>query len=119
MKKRARPATARPENGKPYIAPRNPLEELIANRWRDMFGLQQISINDNFFELGGNSIRAAMFLNQLQRDLGEFVYAVALFDAPTVAELAAYLDKRYANALARLLGPQALEGTRPAQHANG
>ena len=50
-------------------------------------------IDDNFFELGGNSITGAMLINRLQEELGEIVYVVALFDAPTVAGLAAYLSR--------------------------
>ncbi len=50
-----------------------------------------MGVHDNFFELGGDSIQGAMFINRLQRELGRIVYVMALFDAPTVAELAEYL----------------------------
>lgn len=61
-----------------------------------------IGLDDNFFSLGGDSIRAALFINQLQRELGEILYVVALFDAPTVAQLADYLQQHYPQALARV-----------------
>ena len=38
-----------------YIAPRNEIEEAVANIWQEILGIEQIGIYDNFFELGGNS----------------------------------------------------------------
>ena len=35
-----------------YVAPRTPVEELIARIWEDVLDLTQVSINYNFFELG-------------------------------------------------------------------
>ena len=61
-----------------------------------------VGIHDNFFAIGGDSIRAAIFINKLQQLLGEYLYVVALFDAPTIAELAAYLEVNYPQAVARL-----------------
>ena len=66
-------------------------------------GLDRVGIEDNFFELGGDSIKGAMLINQLQQELRETVYVVALFDAPTIAQLAAYLEQHYPQAVGRIL----------------
>ena len=63
-----------------------------------------VGIHDDFFELGGNSITGAILINRLQEKLGEIVHVVALFDAPTVARLAAYLASDYPEAVARVWG---------------
>jgi len=87
-----------------FVAPRTRLEQMLAALWRDLLGLEAVGIHDNFFELGGNSIQAALFANKLHVLLGDVVYVVAVFDAPTIAELAVYLAEHYPAAIARLSG---------------
>ncbi|MBV9788063.1 MAG: amino acid adenylation domain-containing protein, partial [Chloroflexi bacterium] len=101
------PDQARPDLEKAFVAPRTPLEELLAGLWQDVLGLQAVGVHDNFFELGGNSIQAAILINKLQAALGEVVYVVAVFDAPTIADLAAYLLTHTPQAAARILGVDA------------
>ena len=93
------PPSERPELERAYEAPRDPLEERLAGLWAELLGVGRVGIHDNFFELGGDSIQGAMFINRLQRELGRIVYVMALFDAPTVAELAAYLRATYPDAV--------------------
>ncbi len=127
--RRALPAPEEGESaaGRAFIAPRTPLEERLAETWRQLLGRGRVGIDDNFFELGGDSIQGAMFINRLQEELGQIVYVMALFDAPTVAELAAYLEQSYPAAVARLAGvgpttadPEAPEtGTAPVDLREG
>jgi amino acid adenylation domain-containing protein len=53
---------SRPELGLDCTLPRTPIEEQAAAIWRELLGVQQISITDNFFELGGSSLLVAQFL---------------------------------------------------------
>jgi amino acid adenylation domain-containing protein len=99
-----RPSNKRPELGQAYVAPRNELERYLASTWCDVIKLDRVGIHDRFFELGGTSIEAARFINRLQQELGENIYIVSIFEAPTVAEYAAFLQKDYAQSLARKLG---------------
>jgi amino acid adenylation domain-containing protein len=103
------PGTDRPELNGHYVAPRNDLERLLAGRVAEVLGLERVGAEDNFFDLGGNSIKAAVLVNQLQHDLGETLYVVALFDAPTVSGLADYLRRNYPRPVARLLGGPSAE----------
>ncbi|HKG13541.1 MAG TPA: amino acid adenylation domain-containing protein, partial [Pyrinomonadaceae bacterium] len=92
-----------------YVAPRTKLERSLAEVWREILGVERVGSRDNFFELGGDSLRAALLINRLTEWLGEFVYVVALFEAPTVAALSAYLAEHYSEALARALGVEEAE----------
>jgi len=104
--RRALPAPdfERPARDKTLVAPRTPLEERLAGMWQELLRIEGIGVHDSFFELGGDSIQGAMFINRLQEELGQIVYVMALFDAPTVADFAAYLERSYPEASARLGG---------------
>ena len=91
-----------------YVAPRSPLEKYLYQLWKDILGIEKIGIHDNFFELGGNSIQAATLVNRLQDDLGEYVYIVTIYDAPTIAQMRDYLIREYPASVKRLTG-EALE----------
>ncbi len=96
------PGSARPSLAEGYVEPRTELERILAEMWEELLGLERIGARDNFFELGGDSLRAAIFVNRLQKELDEVIYVVVLFDAPTVASLAAYLGEHYAASVVRL-----------------
>ncbi len=94
---------------KDYVAPRTKLEHLLVEVWQEILGIERVGLRDNFFELGGDSLRAALLINRLKERLGDFVYVVALFEAPTVAALSAYLTEHYSEAVARALGVEEAE----------
>ncbi|HYG64397.1 MAG TPA: amino acid adenylation domain-containing protein, partial [Thermoanaerobaculia bacterium] len=82
------------------VAPRTPLESRLAAMWQEVIGLEtEVGAHDNFFSLGGDSIKGAIFTNRLGRQLGEHVPVALIFEAPTVAELAAALEAEYPAAL--------------------
>jgi amino acid adenylation domain-containing protein len=104
-----RRALKAPANGRPHLTtelrpPVSPLERHLASLWGEVLGIEEIGRDDDFFELGGDSLQAAVIVNRLQEQLRQVLYAVALFDAPTVARLADYLARHYPGAEARLCG---------------
>src|SRR6185436_1261639 len=90
------------------VPPRTPLERFLAGLWSEALGGVEVGIHDSFFELGGNSISGAVLINRLQREVGEIVHVVAIFDAPTVAKMAAYLAREHRDAVVRLWGRESL-----------
>lgn len=87
------------------VPPRNRLEAFLAELFSETLGLESVGVEDDFFALGGDSIQAAILINRLQQRLDRYIYIVSLFDAPTVAGLAAYLKERYRDAVAQYLEP--------------
>ena len=57
-----------------------------------MLGIEQIGIDDNFFDLGGHSLLATGILSRLRQIFGVHVPLRAIFEAPTVRELADRVD---------------------------
>ncbi len=92
------------ESERAYVAPRSPVERFLAEKWQEVLGVEKVSVTDNFFELGGNSLQAAVLTNRMQEELGASAHVRALFMAPTIADLANYLDEYYPDAVARIAG---------------
>jgi len=71
-----------------YDAPRDETEQRIARIWQEALGMDQIGINDGFAQLGGHSLLAIRIVADLRKAFQIDLPVRALFDAPTVAELA-------------------------------
>jgi hypothetical protein len=50
------PKTQAPLPNRPYVAPRNPTEEKLAEIWAEVLGRDRVGIEDNIFEIGGDSL---------------------------------------------------------------
>ncbi|MFP6851338.1 MAG: amino acid adenylation domain-containing protein [Pseudomonas sp.] len=68
--------------------PRTPLEQLLADIWAGVLGLERVGIEDDFFALGGHSLAAVKLASRLQNALGAPVPVNAVFNAPSVASFA-------------------------------
>ena len=75
-----------------FVAPRTELERRIAAVWAQALDLGTVGVEDNFFEIGGDSLAATRIAAQLHEQLGLEVDTVAVFEAPSVAELASHLE---------------------------
>ncbi|HEX6291359.1 MAG TPA: amino acid adenylation domain-containing protein, partial [Herpetosiphonaceae bacterium] len=71
-----------------FVAPSNPIEELLASVWADVLGVERVGTRDNFFELGGHSLLATQIASRVREAFQVELPVRGLFEAPTVAELA-------------------------------
>lgn len=85
------PKITRPSSLSDYLAPRNELEERIANVWQDFLGIEPVGIDDDFFALGGDSLLAIQLTTRLTEAVHQKISANQLLNTPTVAALAADL----------------------------
>jgi acyl carrier protein len=85
------PAGERPVLDGELVAPRSPLEEVVAGIWAEVLGLEVVGVEDDFFDLGGHSLLVLMVVDALSQALAEDIPLVALFDHPTVRALAEWI----------------------------
>lgn len=74
-----------------YVAPRTPVEEVIAAIWAEVLGLERVGIYDNFFQLGGHSLLAMILIERIRRQ-GLHADVRSLFITQTLAEFISVLD---------------------------
>ncbi|WP_048582966.1 non-ribosomal peptide synthetase [Streptomyces viridochromogenes] len=88
------PPSSRPELSQSYAAPGSEAERRVARVWQQVLTLDRVGVHDNFFDLGGNSVRLLAVLAGLQ-DHPEYrdLTLIDLFRHPTVAAVAAHLDR--------------------------
>ena len=82
------PGKARPNLSSPYAAPTTAIEERLTSIWSEVLSVDPIGIDDNFFDLGGHSLAASRVISRVIQAFKLDLPLVALFDAPTVAEMA-------------------------------
>ncbi len=68
-----------------------PLELAIADAWGEVLGVARVGLNQNFFELGGDSLLATLIVSRLRQSFPINLPLHALFDFPTVADLASVI----------------------------
>lgn len=66
-------------------------QELLTEIWKDVLGLKEIGIHANFFDLGGHSLLAAHLTDRIDEVTGRSIPVSAIFRAPTIETLAAFL----------------------------
>ncbi|OUL18652.1 hypothetical protein BV378_34960 [Nostoc sp. RF31YmG] len=71
-----------------FVAPRNPVEQKLAEIWTQVLQLEQVGIDDNFFELGGHSLLATQVISRVRQAFCVEISLRSLFSNPTIAELA-------------------------------
>jgi amino acid adenylation domain-containing protein len=70
-----------------FVAPRTPVQEIIAKVWASILNLKQVGIYDNFFEMGGHSLLATQVISRIRSLFEVDLPLRSLFESPTIAEL--------------------------------
>ncbi|MGY2063773.1 phosphopantetheine-binding protein, partial [Nocardia gipuzkoensis] len=72
-----------------YRAPRTPIEQAVAEVFGDLLGAGEVGLDDDFFALGGNSLSATRAVARINEALDANLAVRELFEASSVATLAA------------------------------
>ncbi|HYG65086.1 MAG TPA: amino acid adenylation domain-containing protein, partial [Thermoanaerobaculia bacterium] len=81
-------AAADPPRGEvEFVAPRTPLEEALAEIWREVLGIERVGVRDRFWDLGGHSLLASKVLARVQDTFGVDLPIQILFEHPVIEDL--------------------------------
>ncbi|WP_225955256.1 non-ribosomal peptide synthetase [Kibdelosporangium phytohabitans] len=83
------PPGGEPDRAGVRVAPRGDAERAVASSVAELLGLEQVWADDDFFQLGGTSLQGAELAYRLSGEFGTPVNVRAVFEARSVAELAA------------------------------
>ncbi|MBW4417622.1 MAG: amino acid adenylation domain-containing protein [Myxacorys californica WJT36-NPBG1] len=75
-----------------FVAPRTPIEAVLADIWADLLKVSRIGIHDSFFELGGHSLLMTQLLVRVRETFQVDLPLSRLFVTPTVAGLAKQIE---------------------------
>ncbi len=75
-----------------FVEPRNAAEEMVAEIWAEVLGLERVGVCDNFFELGGHSLKATQVMARIYTLFQIELPLQTIFEKATVAELAAAIE---------------------------
>jgi acyl carrier protein len=80
-----------------YVAPRTETEAIIADIWKEVLGVERVSVHDNFFDAGGHSLLAVRVVVRIDKKIGVRLNQ-AVMVLQTLEQIAAECDKRRASA---------------------
>jgi amino acid adenylation domain-containing protein len=72
-----------------FVAPRTAIEQQLAEIWREILSVEQISVFDDFFRLGGNSLLALRLVSRVRAEFSVELPLVHLFTSPRLSDVAA------------------------------
>ncbi|HLF24968.1 MAG TPA: amino acid adenylation domain-containing protein [Anaerolineae bacterium] len=87
------PGESRSAGLKEFVAPEGPLEEKLAEIWRQTLRVDQISAHDNFFDRGGYSLIATQVIYRMNQEFQIDLPLRSLFEAPTIARMALLIEE--------------------------
>jgi amino acid adenylation domain-containing protein len=123
LDRRALPAPGVEEASSAGGAALSPTGELVAGIWCELLGVERVAPGDDFFALGGHSLLAARLLARVRDVFGVELPLAAVFATPTLARMAAAIDRARSNSTGEVvvsLAPQRLaaaEGARRSEEA--
>jgi amino acid adenylation domain-containing protein len=110
------PSVASNRKADGFVPAGDPLQRHLVELWQTILDVRPIGIDDDFFELGGDSLQGMRVVNQLQPLLESALHVPPLFENPTIATYAKFLEANYGEQLRRRMS---LNDTNAGQHSGG
>jgi amino acid adenylation domain-containing protein len=92
-----------------YVAPRTPVEEVLAGIWAEVLRRPRIGATDDFFELGGHSLLVMRLIAHVEDAFGVELPIRAVFAAPTLEAMAAGIEQRVLEDILKMSDAEAEE----------
>jgi non-ribosomal peptide synthase protein (TIGR01720 family) len=80
-------------NGGGYRAPATGIEQILADIYAQVLGVDRVGVDESFFDLGGDSLSAMRVIAAINTALDTHLAVTTLFDAPSVGSLSQQLNR--------------------------
>lgn len=80
------------QDRRPYVAPRNDTEKILAGIWSEILSLDTPGIKDNFFELGGDSLLATVLIGKIHDAFQVELSVLDIYTTATLEEMARHIN---------------------------
>ncbi|MFL5382180.1 MAG: non-ribosomal peptide synthetase, partial [Longimicrobiaceae bacterium] len=77
-----------------YVAPRTPVEEVLAGIWAEVLRLERVGVHDSFFDLGGHSLLIMRLLADIQATFDLEISIRTVFSMSTLEAMAGEIERR-------------------------
>ncbi|HEX2080074.1 MAG TPA: phosphopantetheine-binding protein, partial [Longimicrobium sp.] len=94
LDRKALPAPELASAGEKYVAPRTPVEEVLAGIWAEVLRLERVGVHDSFFDLGGHSLLIMRLLAKIQATFDLEISIRTVFSMPTLETMAGEIERR-------------------------
>jgi amino acid adenylation domain-containing protein len=94
LDRKALPAPELASAEEAYVAPRTPVEEVLAEIWAEVLRLERVGVHDSFFDLGGHSLLMMRLLAKIQATFDLEISIRTVFSMPTLEALAGEIERR-------------------------
>jgi acyl carrier protein len=92
--RRALPAPEYAADADRYVAPRTPVEEVLAEIWAEVLRLERVGAHDSFFDVGGHSLPIMRLLDRIQATFDLEISIRTVFSIPMLEALAGEIERR-------------------------
>jgi acyl carrier protein len=94
LDRKALPAPEHAADTDRYVAPRTPVEEVLAEIWAEVLRLERVGVHDSFFDLGGHSLLIMRLLAKIQATFDLEISIRTVFSMPTLEAMAGEIERR-------------------------
>jgi acyl carrier protein len=102
LDRKALPAPDHEAGADRYVAPRTPVEEVLAEIWAEVLDRDRVGVHDSFFDLGGHSLLIMRLLARIQATFNQELSIRTVFAMPTLEALAGEIERRIYEAVAAM-----------------
>jgi len=92
--------------------PENENEKILARIWKEIIGINTISVHDDFFDIGGHSLLALSIMTEVEKSFGIRLPLASLIKAPKIREFSRLLEQWKTDAPTSCLVPFNTEGSK-------
>ncbi len=86
------PSESRPVVEASFAAPGTIVEDVLAQMWAGILGVERVGVNDDFFDLGGHSLLATQVVTRVRETFHVELPLRRLFESPTIGSLAESIE---------------------------